>query len=378
MKNIRNIPEKLLKCLLVALVLCIWFSAMIDASVVIDVLKEVGDRVGITDIAQGPEEKVREPRIVMAVNKRFQQKLNVEIRQTGNLNAMRRKVPDRMMLHHTAGDLKSSQKWLTESKISCNYLIDKDGTIYVIVPPWYKANHAGDVSNSRFNNTSTIGVEFVNLGNGYDPYTDEQIKSAAWIAQKYDVPRGNVISHRRAARPKGRKVDPARNFPWYRLWAYAYDIDTYLLELKTKTDNEYYSEIVNRKAVRYGVSPALLEQLVSKESSWNYKARSRSGALGLGQVMPSTLANMKDANGNKYDLSAYKDSPDIQLDAAANYLSEQVETFGYSSLALAAYNAGPGAVVKYGKVPPYKETLQYVHKIKIALQESAEEMSNKD
>jgi len=104
----------------------------------------------------------------------------------------------------------------------------------------------------------------------------------------------------------------------------------------------------------YGVDPRLMFALVAQESRFNPSAVSRSGARGLGQLMPGTADGL-----------GVRDSFDIDqnLDGAVRYLAEQLNTFGQLSLALAAYNAGPGAVKRYGGVPPYSETQNYVRVI---------------
>jgi len=101
----------------------------------------------------------------------------------------------------------------------------------------------------------------------------------------------------------------------------------------------------------YGVDPRLMFALVAQESRFNPRAVSHSGACGLGQLMPGTAASL-----------GVRDSFDIDdnLDGAVRYLATQLNTFGQLSLALAAYNAGPGSVKRYGGVPPYDETQNYV------------------
>lgn len=106
-------------------------------------------------------------------------------------------------------------------------------------------------------------------------------------------------------------------------------------------------------ARRNGVPEDLFLRLVQQESGWNDKARSHKGALGLAQLMPGTARVLR-VNPN---------DPAQNLDGGARYLAEQYRTFRSWRLALAAYNAGPGAVQKYGDVPPYKETQGYVKAI---------------
>ena len=94
-------------------------------------------------------------------------------------------------------------------------------------------------------------------------------------------------------------------------------------------------------------------RLVQQESGWNASARSNKGALGLAQLMPQTARAL---GVNPLD-------PVQNLEGGAKYLRRQYETFGNWRLALAAYNAGPGAVERYNGVPPFRETRNYVRVI---------------
>ena len=95
----------------------------------------------------------------------------------------------------------------------------------------------------------------------------------------------------------------------------------------------------------------LFETLIERESALNPKAVSSKGAKGLGQLMPGTARDLGVAD--PFD-------PIANLDGSARYLLEQLRRFGSVELALAAYNAGPGAVAKHGGVPPFAETRAYV------------------
>jgi soluble lytic murein transglycosylase-like protein len=111
-----------------------------------------------------------------------------------------------------------------------------------------------------------------------------------------------------------------------------------------------YLAMAKSAARRYGVPEDLFLRLVQQESGWNAKALSHAGAIGLAQLMPGTAKVLR---VNPHD-------PYENLDGGARYLSQQYRTFKSWRLALAAYNAGPQAVKKYGGVPPYKETKNYV------------------
>lgn len=108
-------------------------------------------------------------------------------------------------------------------------------------------------------------------------------------------------------------------------------------------------------AQRAGVDPVLFDALVASESSYDPNARSYAGAMGLTQLMPGTAKSL--GVSNPFD-------PVSNLDGGAKYLSQMMSRFGGDvKLALAAYNAGPGAVEKYNGIPPYAQTQAYVQKI---------------
>ncbi len=114
-----------------------------------------------------------------------------------------------------------------------------------------------------------------------------------------------------------------------------------------------YLEVARAAARRHGVPEDLFLRLVQQESGWNPRAKSHKGALGLAQLMPATARN----------LGVDPRDPHQNLEGGARYLRKQYDTFRSWRLALAAYNAGPGAVEKYNGVPPYRETKNYVRKI---------------
>ncbi len=114
-----------------------------------------------------------------------------------------------------------------------------------------------------------------------------------------------------------------------------------------------YTEMARAAARKAGVPEDLFLRLVNQESRFNPKALSNKGAIGLAQLMPGTA---KELGVNPHD-------PVQNLEGGARYLMTQYRKFGSWRLALAAYNAGPGAVEKHGGVPPYRETKNYVKKI---------------
>lgn len=114
-----------------------------------------------------------------------------------------------------------------------------------------------------------------------------------------------------------------------------------------------YLSVARDAARRHGVPEDLFLRLVQQESNWNPRAKSHKGAIGLAQLMPNTARL----------LGVDPHDPRQNLEGGARYLREQYDTFRSWRLALAAYNAGPGAVEKYNGVPPYRETKNYVRKI---------------
>ncbi|MEM6620278.1 MAG: lytic transglycosylase domain-containing protein [Pseudomonadota bacterium] len=114
-----------------------------------------------------------------------------------------------------------------------------------------------------------------------------------------------------------------------------------------------YKPMAEAAARKFGVPVDLFNRLVQQESNWNPKAVSHKGAIGLAQLMPFTARKL---GVNPHD-------PRQNLEGGARYLRQQYNKFRSWRLALAAYNAGPGAVEKHGGIPPYKETRNYVKKI---------------
>ena len=114
-----------------------------------------------------------------------------------------------------------------------------------------------------------------------------------------------------------------------------------------------YKSVIEGLASKYDIPSKLLMSVVHSESGFNPDATSSTGAIGLMQLMPGTAR----------DLGVDPTDPMQNLEGGTRYLKQQLDRFGSVPLALAAYNAGPGAVKKYGGVPPFKETRDYVDKV---------------
>ncbi len=112
-------------------------------------------------------------------------------------------------------------------------------------------------------------------------------------------------------------------------------------------------EIAIRMAKRYDIPAQLFFNLVTAESNWDAAITSNRGAIGLTQLMPGTADELGVNPWDSYE----------NLEGGARYLRQQYDHFGTWELALAAYNAGPGAVRRFGGIPPYAETQEYVRKI---------------
>lgn len=133
-------------------------------------------------------------------------------------------------------------------------------------------------------------------------------------------------------------------------------IDTAPREVVPRYRGSQRSEYVapaRAAARRHGIPEDLFLRLIRQESGWNVAAVSRKGALGLAQLMPATAAT----------LGVDPRDPRQNLEGGARYLALQYRKFGSWRLALAAYNAGPGAVERHGGIPPYRETRGYVRAI---------------
>lgn len=115
-----------------------------------------------------------------------------------------------------------------------------------------------------------------------------------------------------------------------------------------------YEPLIREAEVRYRLPPGLMRALVWAESRFNPMAISPAGAAGLAQLMPATAREL--GVRNRHD-------PAQNIDGGARYLRQMLDRFGEIHLALAAYNAGPGAVARAGGIPRNRETPAYVRNV---------------
>ena len=123
-------------------------------------------------------------------------------------------------------------------------------------------------------------------------------------------------------------------------------------KLSTKDAESIYKTVMYFSN-KYKVSSDLIFAIIDQESNYNYKDSSSAGAIGLMQIIPATANYLK--------INPYNSTQNIE--GGVRYFKEMLDKYQKPSLALAAYNAGPGAVDKYNGIPPYKETTNYVSKI---------------
>ncbi len=114
-----------------------------------------------------------------------------------------------------------------------------------------------------------------------------------------------------------------------------------------------FLHMIEASARRHRVDPRLVHAVISVESRFQARARSRKGAMGLMQLMPATARELR--VGNPYD-------PAANIDGGVRHLRQLLDRFDVA-LAVAAYNAGAGAVQRFGGVPPFRETQAYVRQV---------------
>jgi soluble lytic murein transglycosylase-like protein len=113
--------------------------------------------------------------------------------------------------------------------------------------------------------------------------------------------------------------------------------------------------VIDRHSADQSLDPKLVQAVIQVESGYNHRARSHKGAMGLMQLMPATASQLRVSD--PYD-------PDENVRGGTQYLRHLIDRFpGRLDLAVAAYNAGPGAVERYNGIPPYRETRDYVSRV---------------
>jgi soluble lytic murein transglycosylase-like protein len=118
---------------------------------------------------------------------------------------------------------------------------------------------------------------------------------------------------------------------------------------------DLYDPVISEASKRHGLSFSLLKALIKTESDFDPRAVSKAGARGLMQLMPENIKTLKIKN--PFD-------PRENVMGGARYLKQLINRFGGKlPLALAAYNAGPGVVEQYQRIPPFKETENFVHEV---------------
>ncbi|MBU0983998.1 MAG: transglycosylase SLT domain-containing protein [candidate division Zixibacteria bacterium] len=142
-------------------------------------------------------------------------------------------------------------------------------------------------------------------------------------------------------------------------------------QVRVKSDpiREDFGKFIDEAAGETKLDSALITAVIRAESAGNPKAVSRAGAKGLMQLMDTTARDLEVSN--VYD-------PRENIRAGSRYLAQMIERFGDVDQGLAAYNAGPGNVTKYGGIPPFAETKQYVARVKSYLTLSVGDEQAKD
>lgn len=168
----------------------------------------------------------------------------------------------------------------------------------------------------------------------------------------YKISKSNGITEYTNIRPAGKRYQVLFT---YISTCFACDVHSKVNFSSTKLNREAYRAEIAAAALEFGVDESLLRAVVHAESAFNPNALSKKGAQGLMQLMPGTADDL--GVENPFDATQ-------NIRGGAQYLAQQLKTFqGDERLAMAAYNAGPANVSKYGGVPPFDETKVYVSRV---------------
>jgi soluble lytic murein transglycosylase-like protein len=152
---------------------------------------------------------------------------------------------------------------------------------------------------------------------------------------------------RLSVRPDGKKVI-------YNVWSPSVRASNYSWLARQRNRRSAYDQMIDRYADLYNVDPVLVRAVIQVESDFNPRCVSNKGARGLMQLIPETA--------HRYGVKDIFD-PEDNIRGGVHYLADLLEMFGHDmERALAAYNAGEGAVTRYGGIPPYQETSTYVQR----------------
>ena len=175
---------------------------------------------------------------------------------------------------------------------------------------------------------------------------------AVW-AEVYKFTDKDGIVHYTNVKPGGQQKVTTFSFPCYASDPKCNQLDWEKIPLNRRA----FRDAIEAAAEVYAVDDSLIRAIIHAESAYQPEALSPKGAQGLMQLMPATQAELQVVD--VFD-------PVSNIEGGTLYLSQLLEQFDQSvELAAAAYNAGPGAVREYGGIPPYKETREYVRRVKI-------------
>jgi soluble lytic murein transglycosylase-like protein len=179
------------------------------------------------------------------------------------------------------------------------------------------------------------------------------------ISYAYDKKSANIYTYKSSSGVTSfSDIEPLDvDFSRYRFDCYACEVDSLIDWRKAKLYLQPYRHDINTAALKYDIDPAFVRAVIHAESHFNPQAVSKQGAQGLMQLMPATAKEL----GVRNSLSAQQN-----IKGGVRHLARLLKKYkGDNKLASAAYNAGEGAVKRYGGIPPYKETQVYVERVGI-------------